>query len=174
MGVLHWCSRATASQVSQKMWRTSASLKPTLSRWFICLTTWPAAGGEGQRGKRRSQRIARRYAFKRGGLTFAVLHEDQHLPDAVRHGADGRVQVPDDVFMARQLFLWERPRDQTISNISTLQRPQALQNFFTECKGKSKFKSQNNVFNKLKANTSSETKASEGIVCQWGKCRRAS
>lgn len=24
-----------------------------------------------------------------GGFTFTVLHEDQHLPDAVRHGADG-------------------------------------------------------------------------------------
>lgn len=69
--------------------------------------------GRGGRGKRRSQRIPRRYTFKRGGLTFAVLHEDQHLPDAVRHSADGRVQVPDDVFMARQLFLWEGPRDQT-------------------------------------------------------------
>ena len=43
MGVLHWCRRATASQASQKMWRTSDSLKPTFNRWFICFTTWPAA-----------------------------------------------------------------------------------------------------------------------------------
>lgn len=46
MGVLHWCKRATASHVSQKMWRTSASLKPTFNRWFICFTTCPAAERE--------------------------------------------------------------------------------------------------------------------------------
>lgn len=51
MGVLHWCKRATASHVSQKMWRTSASLKPTFNRWFICFTTCPAAEREREREK---------------------------------------------------------------------------------------------------------------------------
>lgn len=39
MGVLRWCSWATASQVSQKICSTSASVKPVCSRWFIRLTT---------------------------------------------------------------------------------------------------------------------------------------
>lgn len=41
MGVLHWCSLATASQVSQKICRTSLSVKPVCRRWFIRFTTCP-------------------------------------------------------------------------------------------------------------------------------------
>ncbi len=41
MGVLRWCSRETASQVSQKICSTSASVKPVCSLWFIKLTTCP-------------------------------------------------------------------------------------------------------------------------------------
>lgn len=43
MGVLQWCSWATASHVSQKICSTSASVKPVWSRWFIRFTTWPPA-----------------------------------------------------------------------------------------------------------------------------------
>ena len=41
IGVLHWWSRATASQVSQKICSTSGSVKPVCRRWFIRFTTWP-------------------------------------------------------------------------------------------------------------------------------------
>lgn len=41
MGVLRWCRRETASQVSQKICSTSASVKPVCSLWFIKLTTCP-------------------------------------------------------------------------------------------------------------------------------------
>lgn len=43
MGVLRWCRRETASQVSQKICSTSASVKPVCSLWFIRLTTCPPA-----------------------------------------------------------------------------------------------------------------------------------
>lgn len=43
MGVLRWCRRETASQVSQKICSTSASVKPVCSLWFIKLTTCPPA-----------------------------------------------------------------------------------------------------------------------------------
>lgn len=41
MGVLRWCRRETASQVSQKICSTSTSVKPVCSLWFIKLTTCP-------------------------------------------------------------------------------------------------------------------------------------
>lgn len=46
MGVLHWCRRATASQVSQKICSTSFSVKPVWRRWFIRFTTWPPETGQ--------------------------------------------------------------------------------------------------------------------------------
>ena len=39
MGVWQWCSLATASQVSQKMLSTSASVNPALSLSFISCST---------------------------------------------------------------------------------------------------------------------------------------
>lgn len=41
-------------------------------------------------------------------FTFTVLHEDQDLPHAVRHHVDGGIQIVNDVFMTRQLFLHHR------------------------------------------------------------------
>lgn len=49
IGVLHWCRRATASQVSQNIWSTSLSVKPVCRRWFIRLTTWPPKSGAEQK-----------------------------------------------------------------------------------------------------------------------------
>lgn len=38
-------------------------------------------------------------------FTFTVLHEDQDLPHAIRHHVDGGIQIINNVFMTRQLFL---------------------------------------------------------------------
>lgn len=89
------------------------------------------------------------------GCTFTVFHEDQDLPDAVRHCIDCRVQVADNVLMAWQLFLHSGWKDWTykemIQTIPSKAEPPLAQSYRT---GKRKKEIQHSFWGNYKGYTS--------------------
>ena len=77
-------------------------------------------------GERRSE--GRRRSRRRSGgvlySTFAVLHQNEQLPDGIGNGVDGGVQVADDVLMTRQLLLMTHTHKVlTVTHYTTTQCP---------------------------------------------------